>query len=312
MNRYRLRRVIPVFLSFILSLSALGQSSGYRPGSPLLMWRVSSPAGSAKTNSAYVLGSVHLGDKSLYPLPAVIEDAFQSSNVLIVEVDIRKVDPSQLQSLLSGAAYPAGDDLFRHISPETRTRLTAYFSGHHLPPEIFSKIRPWALGVMIQTMSLVQAGLRPQDGIDMHFLNEAGKRRVEQLEEAEWQIKLLQEMPESLADQWLTSAIAQAESSKEHWAKIAAYWSQGAADKMDELLSSSDMGGGEAGKRYERRLREDRNPHMTERLEKCLVSTDACFMVVGAAHVVGREGIVRQLQARGYRVEQATVEFPQK
>ena len=77
--------------------------------------------------------------------------------------------------------------------------------------------------------------------------------------------------------------------------------------KILQVCSASEMGGGEESKRYERRLREDRNPHMTDRLEKCLHSTEACFMVVGAAHVIGSEGIVKQLQARGYRVEQATV-----
>ena len=302
MKSRRLQRMIPAFLSFVLSISACAQSSAYKPGSPLLMWKVSS-----KTNSAYVLGSVHLGDKSLYPLPAVLEDAFKSSSVLIVEVDMRKVDPSQLQSMLLAAAYPPGDDLFHHISPETRAKLTAYFSGLHLPPELFARLRPWALGVLIETMSMVQNGLNANDGIDMHFLNEAGNRRVDQLEDAEWQLKLLEDMPESIADEWLTSAVAQAESSKERWGKLASYWSQGEADKMEELLSSSEMGGGEEEKRYERRLREDRNPHMTDRLEKCLNSSESCFMVVGAAHVIGREGIVKQLQARGYRVQQATV-----
>jgi len=141
----------------------------------------------------------------------------------------------------------------------------------------------------------------------LHFLNEAGNRRVEVLEDAEWQLKLLEDMPESLADPWLSSAMTQADASKERWAKIAGYWSQGAADRMDELLTTSEMSGGEESKRYERRLREDRNPHMTDLMEKCLHSTETCFMVVGAAHVIGSEGIVKQLQARGYRVEQAVV-----
>src|SRR6266540_5919357 len=114
------RRAALFFFCALISISALAQSSPYKPGSPLLMWKVSS-----KTNSGYVLGSVHLGDKSLYPLPVVIEDAFKSSSVLIVEVDIRNVDPYKLQKLLAGAAYPAGDDLFHHISPETRAKLTA-------------------------------------------------------------------------------------------------------------------------------------------------------------------------------------------
>ena len=302
MRNYRLRQIIPLFLSLIVPISAPAQSGAYKPGAPLLMWKVSS-----KINSAYVVGSVHVGDKSLYPLPAVIEDAFKSSSVLIVEVDMRKVEPSQMQSLLLAAAYPPGDDLFHHISPETRAKLAAYFGAYHLPPELFSRMRPWALGVMIESLAMVQAGLNPSDGIDMHFLNEAGTHRVEQLEEAEWQMKLLQELPESLSDQWLTEAIAEAQGSKERWSKLASYWSQGAADKMEDLLGSSEISG-EEGERYERRLREDRNPHMTDRLEKCLQSTDSCFMVVGAAHVIGKEGIVKQLEAHGYRVQQASVE----
>src|SRR6266542_6661153 len=89
----RSARIALAYLYALLSISTFAQSSAYKPGSPLLMWKVSS-----KTNSGYVLGSVHLGDKSLYPLPAVIEDAFKSSSVLIVEVDIRNVDPSKLRS----------------------------------------------------------------------------------------------------------------------------------------------------------------------------------------------------------------------
>ena len=303
MRSHRVQPFILALIWLLISGAALAQSSAYKPGSPLPMWKVSS-----KTNSAYVLGSVHLGDKSLYPLPGAIENPFKASSVLIVEVDIRNVDPYQMQKLMAAAAYPAGDDLFRHISPETRAKLTAYLTPYHLPPEIFSRIRPWALGVSIDTLALIKAGLNPSDGIDMHFLNEAGNKRVEQLEDAEWQMKLLEDMPESISDQWLSSAIAQAEGSQEHWKKLTRYWSQGDADKMDELLTGAEMGGGADEKRYERRLREDRNPHMAERLEKCLHSTDSCFMVVGAAHVIGSEGIVKQLQARGYRVEQATVE----
>ena len=302
------RRIVLAFFCALISISALAQSSAYKPGAPLLMWKVSSPANSSKTHSAYVLGSVHLGDKSLYPLPAVIEDAFQSSSVLIVEVDIRKVDPHELQKLLAGAAYPSGDDLFHHISPETRAKLTDYFNAYHLPPAIFSRVRPWALGVTIEMLAMVRAGLDPKDGIDLHFLNEAGKRRVEELEDAEWQMKLLEDMPESLADSWLSSAMTQAETSKERWARLSAYWSQGEVANMEELLTASEMGGGEESKRYERRLREDRNPHMADRLEKCLHSTEACFMVVGAAHVIGREGIVKLLEGRGYRVEQAVAQ----
>jgi uncharacterized protein YbaP (TraB family) len=266
------------------------------------MWKISSA-----THSAYLVGSVHLGSKQMYPLPAVVEDAFRASSVLIVEVDIRHVDPAQMQQLLLAGAYPAGDDLFQHITPQTRSRLESYFGAAHLPPELYSRVRPWALGLLIENIAMLKAGLNPNEGIDMHFLNEAGDKRVDQVEDASWQIKLLSEMPDSLADQWITSAITQAEGSNEHWTKLATYWSRGQVAEMDAMLASESLKDSAQARAFERKLREERNPHMTDRLERCLRSDESCFMVVGAAHVIGKEGILKQLQARGYKVEQAVV-----
>ena len=73
------RRIALVFLCALISISAFAQSSEYKSGAPVLMWKVSSAH-----NSAYLLGSVHLGDKSFYPLPSVIENAFAASSLLIV------------------------------------------------------------------------------------------------------------------------------------------------------------------------------------------------------------------------------------
>jgi uncharacterized protein len=297
------RRIVIALFCALISISTLAQSSAYQPGSPLLMWKVSS-----KTNSAYVVGSVHLGDKSLYPLPAVIEKAFAASSVLIVEVDIRHVDQIEMMQLMATGAYPPGDDLNKHISLQTRAKLDAFLAKYNMPALLFMQFRPWMAGVTISTLPMLKAGLNPNEGIDMHFLNEAGDKRVEQLEDAAWQIKLLSDMPDSISDEWISSAITQAEASHDHWTKLATYWSRGQAEQMDELVTSESLKSSAEEKAFERRLREDRNPHMTERLEKCLHSTEACFMVVGAAHVVGSEGIVSLLKARGYRVEQAVVE----
>ncbi len=303
----RLRHLFLVLLLACFTVAALAQSSVYKPGSPLLMWKVSS-----KTNSAYVLGSIHLGDKSLYPLPSVIENAFAAASVLIVEVDMNKVDKLQLQQLmLASGSYPAGDDLFKHITPETRAKLNAFLSGYGLPAEAFARFRPWMVGLNMMMMPMLKSGLNANQGIDMYFMNKAGNKRVEQLEDAEWQIKLLADLPESESDTSLSRFIDQAKVANETAAKMEKLWSQGAADKIGDLLASLSAGESKEEKAFDRRLLEDRNPHMADRLEKCLQTTsESCFMVVGSAHVIGNEGIVKLLQARGYKVQQAVVEGP--
>jgi len=300
----RLRLIAVAVLCTLAALPALAQSSAYQPGSPLLMWKISS-----ESNSAYVLGSIHLGDKSLYPMPATIQDAFQSADLLIVEVDIRNVDVKQMQmAMLQSGTYPPGDDLFKHISPETRTRLTSYLGSFGMPAEGFSRMRAWMLGATIEMLPMLKAGLNPGEGIDLYFLNKAGEKRVEQLEDAEWQIKLLSQMPESISDAWLSHALDESADWEDHWEKLATSWRQGDAAALDQLLSGDGRKEGPEEQAFDRKLREERNPPMADRLEKCLHSTDSCFMVVGAAHVVGTEGIVKLMQKRGYRVEQTKVE----
>lgn len=300
------RRIAFFLACALISISAFAQSSVYKPGAPVLMWKVSSP-----TNSAYLLGSVHLGNKSFYPLPSVIENAFTSSSLLIVEVDIRKVDQMQMRQLIATTGtYPPGDDLFKHITPETQAKLSAFVGNYGIPPLLITRYRPWMAALTISMLPILKDGLNPNQGIDMYFLNKAGDKHVEQLEDAAWQIKLLSDVPERASDKLLLSAITQGEHSKETWAKLEAYWTEGAAGKIDELTVAQDADDSADEKALSHRMREERNPHMTDRLEKCLHSTDSCFMVVGAAHAVGSEGIVKQLQARGYRVEQCVVESP--
>jgi uncharacterized protein len=302
------RRIALAFLCALISVASFAQSGVYKPGTPVLMWKISSGS-----KSAYLLGSVHLGDKSFYPLPAVIENAFAASSLLIVEVDTRKINPMEAQQLMAASGtYPLGDDLSKHIAPETQAKLNAFLSGYGMPPALFARYRPWMAGLTVSMLPMFKAGLNPNQGIDMYFLSKAGDKPVEQLEDAASQIQVLSSVPDRASDSYLLSSIRQAEHSEETWTKLAKYWSEGEAEKIDELTNAQETDDNADMKAFSRRLREDRNPHMADRLEKCLHSQESCFMIVGAAHAVGREGIVKQLQARGYRVEQAVVESSAK
>jgi uncharacterized protein YbaP (TraB family) len=307
-TRHRYAHSLVALLLVFLSTAVFGQTSAYTPGSPILMWRVSS-----KTNSAYLLGSIHIWDKSMYPLPAVVENAFAASSTLIVEVDVTKVDHQQLQQLVLGAGmFPAGDDLNKHITAETRAKLNEFTAGYGVPPDAFFKYRPWMVGLTVVMLPMLKAGMDPENGMDMYFLHKAGDKRIEQLEDAAFQIKLFSSFPDKDADHTVLHALVQAKESNAMLAKLETYWGRGEATKIDELMASMSADDDADEKALSRRLREDRNPHMTERLEKCLQSGEKCFMVVGAAHTVGNEGIVKQLQAHGYRVEQAVVETSAK
>jgi uncharacterized protein len=83
--------------------------------------------------------------------------------------------------------------------------------------------------------------------------------------------------------------------------ELVAVWSSGDAARIDAVLERHSR---DTPPEIARKLREDRNPNMAAAIETCLKTDGKCFMVVGAAHLVGKEGVVSLLEKRGIRVEQ--------
>ncbi|MDD4194832.1 MAG: TraB/GumN family protein [Syntrophorhabdaceae bacterium] len=53
-----------------------------------------------------------------------------------------------------------------------------------------------------------------------------------------------------------------------------------------------------------KKIMTDRNRNMTKRISTYLKSGGRVFVVVGAGHMVGDEGIIELLRKEGYRVDQ--------
>jgi uncharacterized protein YbaP (TraB family) len=262
-----------------------------------LIWKVSS-----RRSTIYLLGSIHVGSSDMYPLPRHIEEAFRQSSVLVVEVDLNKIDRSKLEPLLmTKGMYPLHDSLWNHVSPETKTLVTRFCDENGLPSAAFARVKPWLATVMASMLPMQASGMTPELGIDQHFLNlAANTMRVEQLETAEWQLRLLADIPESQQEQYLASTIKSAAVSQQVVNQFKSAWMTGDAGKLDTLVS----GAWEGASGLQNKIFGDRNPHMADVAEQCLKNNQRCFVVVGAGHLVGHEGVVRLLQARGFKVEQ--------
>jgi uncharacterized protein YbaP (TraB family) len=48
----------------------------------------------------------------------------------------------------------------------------------------------------------------------------------------------------------------------------------------------------------------DRNRRWLPQIEKIIEHGDPTLVIVGAAHLVGKDGVIELLKSRGYRVEQ--------
>ncbi len=268
-----------------------------RPSTNGLIWKASSPH-----STIYLLGSIHVASSDMYPLPRHIEEAFRRSSVLVVEVDLNKIDQAKFQPLLMAKGmYPFNDSLWNHVSPDTKTLVSHFCDENGVPSEVFARVKPWLATVMASMLPMQTSGMSPELGIDKHFLNLAGNAmRVEQLETAEGQLRLLADISESKQEQYLVATLKSAALTQQLVKEFKGAWMTGDANRLDTLVSGSWEGATE----LQKSMFADRNPHMADVAERCLKNNQRCFVVVGAGHLVGHEGVVRLLQDRGFKVEQ--------
>jgi uncharacterized protein YbaP (TraB family) len=265
-----------------------------QPGRKFMMWRVTSPEG-----TAYLLGSIHMADKKIYPLPRVIEDSFVASKTLVVEINMKTLDQQQLSAeMMQAGMYPEGDGLSKHVPKAMAEALDAFCARHtQIPRVAFERFRPWMAALMIGVLPFMEKGEDPNSGIDMHFMNElTSTQHIQELESADFQLKLLSSFSEEEQVKGLDAALKEGEDQSDKLER--AYF---AADQ-DTLLKMIEEDNGSQS--ATQKLIYDRNPKMADGVESCMKIAAPCFVVVGAAHLIGDHGVVHILQDRHYRVEQ--------
>jgi len=303
-RRLRLPAVCLLLLAFSAAHAQTATPSPAQQPKPrrFLMWKASSP-----TATLYLVGSIHVGDKTMYPLPPEVESAFAAAKVLTVEINIKNVDKVKAMELIQqNGMYPAGDSLSKHISKETSDALDAFCAQHSLPRAGVEQLRPWVAAITVAALSWQQAGEDPALGIDMHFLDESKPpQRIDELETMESQLGLFVNASEEEQQALLTSSLKQGDKMKEMIRQIQATYVSGDAEALDKLMKEqADTG----SKSLTQKLLYDRNVTMTARLEQYLKNKEQAFVVVGAGHIVGDKGIVQLLRAKGYKVEQVTLQ----
>jgi len=300
------RRHIHAVLIVLLAFLGVAQAQQAAPAQPkprrFLMWKATSPSA-----TVYLVGSIHVGDSSMYPLPKEVESAFAAAKVLAVEINVKNADQSKMMGLVQKyGMYGDDDSLTKHLSKETQAALDDYCTRHNVPRMGMEKLKPWVMAVTIIAMAWQQAGEDPSQGVDMHFLDESKPpQRIDELETMESQLSIFAEATEEEQQSMLASALKQGDKMKDLIKRMEAAYISGDPDALQKIMAEQDDVG---SKSLEKKLLDDRNVAMAGKMEEYLKGKEPIFAVVGAAHIIGDKGIAKQLRDKGYKVEQVTLE----
>lgn len=274
--------------------------------SPLSLWKIEH--GQAVV---YLVGSVHVLKVNDYPLPAPFQKAFDASQITVFEVDLAKAsDPGVINFLLTQGRYQQPDRLSDNLLPSSFAALSEYLDSTHQSIEQYQQMKPWVVSLNIAMIETQRLGYDSQLGVDLFFQNKAkaqGKPVLE-LESIEEQLKLLSGDSSELQELSMVSALAELPRFEVLLEELMGAWRVGAADEMYALLLQSYSSSAAIelmpfdADLLERQLAEQmtrildtRNHKMADRIKTYLQTSSDYFIVVGALHMGGPNGLLALL-----------------
>ena len=262
------------------------------------IWKVSGPAG-----GIYLVGSVHLLTKDFYPLSPALDAAFKDSDLLIEEADFGEMEaPASQFKLLARGMLPGDQSLDKVVSAETYALVATRVSALGMPLEPLKRFKPWMLALTLVQLEWQKAGFDASLGLDKHFYDRAkvDGKIVQGLETVDFQVSLFDQMTKDEQDRMLAESLKDVDREQASVLTLTKAWKAGDAAAVERIVLEDVK---DDPVMYERLL-VNRNRTWLPTLDRLLTRKGRAFVVVGAAHLVGPDGLLAMFRAKGYKVEQ--------
>lgn len=289
-------------------------------GSKGLLWKAQKG-----DNTVYMLGSVHVANYDIYPFNKNILNAYETADVLGVELNF--YNQEGLADFNQLSVYTDGTKLKDHISADLYTEVLEAAQKLGLTEADIENYKPWSIAntftatVSANSSSAEETQLAALLGIDNYFMTDALMEGVPvyELEGYAYQGELLDGFSPALQEYYLSSAVEMmldeemGSESAEVVANWLKYWQEGnleAFEKSFDKKADADLEISEADKtildEYYNKLFTIRDEEMTDKIEALLNEEEGktYFIVVGSGHYIGEDGVIQNLKDKGYTVEQ--------
>jgi uncharacterized protein YbaP (TraB family) len=254
----------------------------------------------------YLTGSIHFGTEDMYPLPTSVMNAFNLSQVLMVEADVRQSGtPEKIQELLMRGVLSDGTTLQERLESETWKKLQVTLLELNIPETVVLGQKIWLAALTLGSIGANEAGLDSRLGVDRHFLELATESTMSviELEGLSDQIEMLDSMPSAVQTVLLEQVLDGVRDGGAKYHAIRDAWKSGQVDILEKLVAQEFSHESKA-ERLTELLLAKRNRAMAQTIDEQSTDIGNYFVVVGAAHLVGEDSLPLMLAERGFYVEQ--------
>ncbi|MDQ0220332.1 TraB/GumN family protein [Peribacillus cavernae] len=255
--------------------------------------------------TAYVLGSVHLGHEDYYPLVTEIEEAYESSDVILPEINMFEVDITK-EEINEMALFDDGTTLDEVLSEESYAKLSDIFETHRMNVEDFKQYQPWFVESLLTEFVAEESDLSSEYGVDLYFLQRAleDDKEIIELETIEGQYEMLTGFSMDTQVETLEDYIGAYEDQADWLNRLGYNWVHGNSNRDSLVNQLSDSFEG-VDEEYQQELNDNRNINMANKLDEILQSDNGqtYFAIIGSLHTVIDPSVLSELEEKGYDVE---------
>ncbi|MFM2477460.1 TraB/GumN family protein [Celerinatantimonas sp. MCCC 1A17872] len=248
----------------------------------------------------YLFGSIHVGTNKLYPLPKKTLEAFGESRQLWVEVDTRHISDSTRAKIQELIHLKAGQKLDQIIPASLYQSLKTKAQQLHLSMPQLETITPWYISIILNQQFYQQLGYDSSLGIDQYFLSLASKAQkpVRSLETVTAQFQALAKLKKDQIE-LLRESLNTNDAMKKTLDEIVSAWRSGKEEQLTKLLANDQSS---SNKDFSNNILKQRNRQWLRKLTQ-IKAPGKQFIVVGALHLSGPDGLVQLLEKAGYHVK---------
>lgn len=263
------------------------------------VWKVSKGG-----NTLFLGGTIHVLSTSDYPLPNSFDSAFEQSQQVVFEVDIAQMsDPLLMQEMGVMLTFQGEQTLQSALSKQTYARLETYLTKRDLSIDHFKKLKPIGISLSLLMLEMQNIGLSDGAGVDQFYYQRAAKegKDIAALETLQEQMTFIAQMGAGNADALVESTLQDLHDLAEGWRQMSEAWRSGDTANMHELLVEPMQ---EEFPSIYRLMLLDRNNNWMKKIIPMFSTKEIEFVLVGALHMVGKDGLLEQLRERGYTIQQ--------
>jgi len=284
---------------FVLLLSSIvGTGTARADDESAMLW-----VAQGNQNNVYLLGSIHLLRPQDHPLPAVIELVYDDADVLVMELDMDDIDLVDVMRTFRELGVLQGDVKLRHLlGDELFAQASAAAAATNIPLELLEHSEPWLAAITVQEMLAMRVGFSGELGIEQYLTNKALEdgKPINGLETVSEQLGFLDGLPMEAQSQWLVHSLVDGLRIEMIVDQLVEAWRVGDIAYLErELLHEARM-----SPELHAAILVQRNLNWIDRIVDYLDDDEDYLIVVGAAHLVGDDGVIELLLQRDVDVSQ--------